>query len=221
VLNLKERDQVIEYSKKLNTTNLSPLRSGNISVRGIQDDVEGFFITPSGKKYETLKPEDIVFLSLNEEKDFLSWFNLGKNPSSEWRFHQDIYKNKWEAKAIVHAHSPHATAVSSHGESIPAFHYMIALAGGDDIKCSEYATFGTNELSMNIIKALEKRKACLMSNHGQVAFGKNLSTAFELAQEVENICHQYIIALKLGKPKILTFTEMQKILDKIKNYKSG
>ena len=221
MLNLKEREQVIEYSKKLNTTNLSPLRSGNISVRGIQDDVEGFFITPSGKKYETLKPEDIVFLSLNEEKDFLSWFNLGKNPSSEWRFHQDIYKNKWEAKAIVHAHSPHATAVSSHGESIPAFHYMIALAGGDDIKCSEYATFGTNELSVNIIKALEKRKACLMSNHGQVAFEKNLSTAFELAQEIENICHQYIIALKLGKPKILTFTEMQKILDKIKNYKRG
>ena len=221
MLNIKEREQVIKYSLKLNTTNLSPLRSGNISVRGIQKDVEGFFITPSGKKYETLKLEDIVFLSLNEEKDFLSWFNLGKNPSSEWRFHQDIYKNKWEAQAIVHAHSPNATAVSSHGKSIPAFHYMIALAGGDDIKCSKYATFGTNELSMNIINALENRKACLMSNHGQVAFGKNLSTAFELAQEVENICHQYIIALKLGKPKILTFTEMQKILDKIKNYKSG
>ena len=221
MLNIKEREQVIKYSLKLNTTNLSPLRSGNISVRGIQKDVEGFFITPSGKKYETLKLEDIVFLSLNEEKDFLSWFNLGKNPSSEWRFHQDIYKNKWEAQAIVHAHSPNATAVSSHGKSIPAFHYMIALAGGDDIKCSKYATFGTNELSMNIINALENRKACLMSNHGQVAFGKNLSTAFELAQEVENICHQYIIALKLGKPKILTYTEMQKILDKIKNYKSG
>ena len=221
MLNLKERELVIEYSKKLNVTNLSPLRSGNISVKGIQDGIEGFFITPSGKKYETLKVKDIVFLSLNEEKDFLSWFNSGKNPSSEWRFHQDIYKNKWEAKAIVHAHSTHATAVSSHGKSIPAFHYMIALAGGDDIKCSEYATFGSNELSKNRMKALEKRKACLMSNHGQVAFGKNLSTAFELAQEVENICHQYIIALKLGKPKILTYTEMQKILDKIKNYKSG
>ena len=219
--NLKEREQVIEYSKKLNTTNLSPLRSGNISVRGIQDDVEGFFITPSGKKYENLKPNDIIFLSLNEEKDFLSWFNSGKNPSSEWRFHQDIYKNKWEAKAIVHAHSPHATAVSSHREAIPAFHYMIALAGGDDIKCSEYATFGTNELSMNIIKALEKRKACLMSNHGQVAFGKNLSTAFELAQEVENICHQYINALRIGIPKILSKKEMKIILEKFKNYKKG
>ena len=219
--NLKEKQEVIEYSIKLNSTNLSPLRSGNISVRGIQDDKEGFFITPSGKKYETLKVEDIVFLSLNEEKDFLSWFNSGKNPSSEWRFHQDIYKNKSKARAIVHAHSPHATAVSAHGKPIPAFHYMIALAGGDDIKCSEYATFGTNELSMNIIRALENRKACLMSNHGQVAFGDDLSKAFELAQEVENICQQYIIALKMGEPKILSFAEMKKILEKVKNYKSG
>ena len=219
--NLKEREQVIEYSKKLNTTNLSPLRSGNISVRGTQDGIEGFFITPSGKKYETLKLEDIVFLSLNEEKDFLLWFNSGKNPSSEWRFHQDIYKNKWEAKAIVHAHSPNATAVSTHGKAVPSFHYMVALAGGEDIRCSEYATFGTNELSTNIVKALANRKACLMSNHGQVAFGENLSKAFELAQEVENICQQYIIALKMGEPKILSFSEMQKILEKVKNYKSG
>ena len=219
--NLKEREEVIEYSIKLNATNLSPLRSGNISVRGFEDDKEGFFITPSGKKYETLKPEDIVFLSLDEEKDFLSWFNSGKNPSSEWRFHQDIYKNKWEAKAIVHAHSPNASAVSTHGKSIPPFHYMIALAGGEDIRCAEYATFGTHQLSMNIVKALKDRKACLMSNHGQVAFGDNLPRAFELAQEVENICHQYVIALKMGQPKNLSLAEMNKILDKVKNYKSG
>ena len=166
----------------MNTTNLSPLRSGNISVRGIEDGVEGFFITPSGKKYESLKPEDIVFLSLTEEKDFLSWFNSGKNPSSEWRFHQDIYKNKWEIKAIVHAHSPHASAVSTHGKN-PTFSLHDCNAGGEDIRCSKYATFGTHELSMNIIKALKDRKACLMSNHGQVAFGENLSKAFELAQE--------------------------------------
>ena len=219
--NLKEREEVIKYSIKLNTTNLSPLRSGNISVRGNEEGIEGFFITPSGKKYESLKPEDIVFLSLTEEKDFLSWFNLGKNPSSEWRFHQDIYKNKWEAKAIVHAHSPNASAVSTHGKSIPPFHYMIALAGGEDIRCAEYATFGTHQLSMNIVKALKDRKACLMSNHGQVAFGDNLSKAFELAQEVENICHQYVIALKMGEPKNLSFAEMKKILEKVKNYKSG
>ena len=129
-------------------------------------------------------------------------------------------QHKKEAKAIVHAHSPHATAVSSHGKPIPPFHYMIALAGGEDIKCADYATFGTEELSNNVIKALENRSACLMSNHGQVAFGKNLEAAFELSQEIENICQQYIIALKMGKPKNLSLSEMNKILDKVKNYKS-
>ena len=215
------KEEVIKFSQKLNSTNLSPLRSGNVSVRTTSDGIEGFLITPSGKKYETLKAEDIVFLELNKEYDFLKIFNSGLNPSSEWRFHQDIYLKKKEAKAIVHAHSPHATAVSTHGKAIPAFHYMIALAGGDDIKCAKYGTFATKELSKNILNALEKRKACLMSNHGQVAFGLNLKQAFELAEEVENICHQYIIALKLGQPKILSFSEMQKILEKIKNYKKG
>ena len=215
--NLDQRNQIIEYSIKLNSTNLSPLRSGNISLRGKEDDKEGYLITPSGKKYETLKAEDIVFMGLNEELRDTS----NQNPSSEWRFHRDIYLNKKEAQAIVHAHSPHATAVSSHGKTIPPFHYMIALAGGEDIKCADYATFGTEELSNNVIKALEKRSACLMSNHGQVAFGKNLEDAFELAQEVENICHQYTIALKLGEPKILSLEEMKKVLEKAKDYKKG
>ena len=220
-MNDQLKKEVIKYAQKLNSTNLSPLRSGNVSVRAIENNEEGFYITPSGKKYETLKVEDIVFLKLNEEKNFLTWFNSGKNPSSEWKFHQDIYINKREARAIVHAHSPHATAVSSHGKPIPAFHYMVALAGGEDIKCSDYATFGTRELSQNILRALQNRKACLMSNHGQVAFGQNLSSAFELSEELENICHQYIIALKLGNPKILSKAEMEKILDKVKNYKSS
>ena len=215
--NLDQRNQIIEYSLKLNSTNLSPLRSGNISLRGTENDIDGYLITPSGKKYETLKPEDIVFMGLNEDEK-----NHPTNkPSSEWRFHRDIYTNKKEAHAIVHAHSPHATAVSSHGKSIPPFHYMIALAGGEDIKCAEYATFGTKELSQNVIKALENRSACLMSNHGQVAFGKNLDQAFELAQEIENICHQYTIALKLGEPKILSLEEMKKVLEKAKDYKKG
>jgi len=213
------KKQVIEYSIKLNTTNLSPLRSGNLSIRAKVDDEEGFYITPSGVKYENLKISDIVFLSINKEYDNLTIVNSSLNPSSEWRFHQDIYKKKPEAKAIVHAHSHHATAISTHQKSIPPFHYMIALMGGDDIKCAEYATFGTKELSQNILKALENRKACLMANHGQIAFGENLSKAFELAQEVENICHQYFLAIKLGEPKNLTFAEMQKILEKVKGYK--
>ena len=209
------KNKVIEFSQKLNSTNLSPLRSGNISVRVTENNVDGFFITPSGKKYDTLKEEDIVFVS-NEGN-----YNPNLKPSSEWRFHKDIYLKKTDAKAIVHAHSPHATAVSAHGKDIPAFHYMIALAGGDSIKCAKYATFGTQELSDNIIFALENRKACLMSNHGQVVFGENLEGAFELAEELENICHQYINTIKLGEPKILSSSEMDVILEKVKNYKKG
>ena len=216
--NLDQRNRIIEFSLKLNSTNLSPLRSGNISLRSEENGTDGYLITPSGKKYETLKPENIVFMRLNEEAEDNDSSN---KPSSEWRFHRDIYVNKKDAQAIVHAHSPHATAVSSHGKPIPPFHYMIALAGGEDIKCADYATYGTEELSNNIIKALKNRNACLMSNHGQVAFGKNLADTFELAQEIENICQQYIIALKIGKPKILSFEEMKKVLNKAKNYKKG
>ena len=214
MINLQK--EVIEFAKKLNSTNLSPLRSGNISVRTTQNGKDGFYITPSGIKYQTLKEGDIVFVSSNGEYN-----KEGLQPSSEWKFHKDIYLKKSEAKAIVHAHSPHATAVSAHNKDIPAFHYMIALAGGDNIKCAKYGTFGTQELSDNIIAALENRKACLMSNHGQVAFGDSLNSAFELAEELENICHQYINAIKLGKPKILSSSEMNLILEKLKNYKKG
>ena len=199
-----KKSEIIKYSKKLNTTNLSALRSGNISIRASEKGVDGFYITPSGRKYSTLKTKDIVFVTLKGTFD-----KKKGRPSSEWRIHKDIYVNKKEANAVVHAHSTHATAVSAHGKSIPAFHYMVALAGGDDIKCAEYATFGTEELSKNILEALDKRKACLMSNHGQVVFDTNLEKAFELAEEIENICYQYINTLKIGIPKILSNNEMK------------
>ena len=213
--------EVIKYAKKLNDTNLSPLRSGNVSVRTDLSGKEGFFITPSGIKYNDLQEDKIVFLEMDEKKNEQKILDHGLNPSSEWKFHQDIYINKPDAIAIVHAHSPYATAVSAHGKNIPAFHYMVALAGGNDIKCADYATFGTKQLSKNIIQALNDRKGCLMSNHGQVAFGKNLDQAFELAEEIENICHQYINTIKLGNPKILSFEEMNKILEKTKSYKKN
>tara|TARA_Y100001970_G_scaffold12833_1_gene14628 strand:+ start:501 stop:1160 length:660 start_codon:yes stop_codon:yes gene_type:complete len=218
---LDKKQEVIEYAKKLNTENLSPLRSGNISIRGVNEEIDGFFITPSGVKYDDLTTDSIVFLELNENNNIKKISDKVINPSSEWRFHQDIYIEKRDAHAIVHAHSANAAAVSAHGKNIPAFHYMVALAGGNNIKCAEYATFGTKELSQNIIKALDGRKACLMSNHGQVAFGKSLSEAFELAEEIENICHQYINTIKLGQPKILSDEEMKRILDKTKNYKKN
>ena len=205
------KKNIIKYSKKLNKIGLSTLRSGNISVR-----VEnGFYITPSGLKYSSLRNKDIVYVKLD------GTFNKKQKPSSEWRFHQDIYLRKKDAKAIVHAHSTNATAISVHNKKIPAFHYMVALAGGHDIKCAKYATFGTRELSKNILKALKNRKACLISNHGQIAYDSDLPKAFELAEEVENLSLQYITALKLGKPKILSVKKIQKVLAKAKNYKRG
>ena len=208
----KIKAEIIKYSKLLNSRKLSALRSGNISVRYN----DGFLITPSGKKYSSLKINDIIYVSLQGKFDKKKGI-----PSSEWQFHQDIYKNKLEAKAIVHAHSTNATAVSTHKRSIPSFHYMVAMAGGHDIKCAKYATYGTRELSKNILKALKGRKACLISNHGQIAFEENLPKAFELAEEVENISLQYITSLKLGRPKILSIKEMKKVLSKAKNYKRG
>ena len=206
------RSEVIKYAKMLNSRKLSALRSGNISIRY----KEGFFITPSGAKYFSLKNKDIVFVSLKGE------FNKKNGiPSSEWRFHQDIYLNKKNAQAIVHAHSNYATAISTHGKSIPAFHYMVAMAGGNNIRCAKYATYGTRELSKNILKALINRNACLIGNHGQIAFSEDISKAFELAEEVENLSNQYIKALKIGKPKILSSKEMNKVLSKAKNYKRG
>ena len=209
---IKLKSEIIKFSRMLNSKKLSALRSGNISIRY----KDGFLITPSGKKYSSLKTKDIVFVNLKGEYD------KGKEkPSSEWKFHQDIYLNKKEANAIVHAHSTNATAISVHNKGIPAFHYMVALAGGEDIKCAKYATYGTRQLSKNILKALNNRKACLISNHGQIVFDENLPKAFELAEEVENLSLQYITALKIGRPKILKKKEMNKVLVKSRNYKRG
>jgi L-fuculose-phosphate aldolase len=208
---LTQKKEVIKFAKLLNHRKLSALRSGNISLR----HKNGFLITPSGKKYSSLKVKDIVFVNLKGE------FNKKQKPSSEWRFHQDIYISKTKAKAIVHSHSTNATALSTHNKKIPSFHYMVALAGGSDIKCAKYATYGTRELSKNILKALKNRFACLIANHGQIAFGSSLSEAFELAEEVDNLAKQYIKALLLGRPKLLSLNEMKKVLNKSKTYKKN
>lgn len=204
------RKKIIKFSKLLNKTNLSPLRSGNISIRY----KDGFLITPSGKKYESLNPRDILFVDLDGKWDK----KLGK-PSSEWRFHKDIYKFKSNANSIVHCHSKNALVLSCIRKKIPAFHYMVAVAGGIDIKCAKYATYGTSQLSNNILKALEDRTACLIENHGQVSFSYELPDAFELAQEVENLAEQYIECLRIGSPKILSKSQMNAVLAKVKNYK--
>ena len=206
-----QKKEIIKFAKMLNDKKLSALRSGNISIRY----KNGFLITPSGQKYSSLKVKDIVFVNLKGE------FNNKQKPSSEWRFHQDIYISKKNAKAIVHSHSTNATALSTHNKKIPSFHYMVALAGGSDIKCAKYATYGTRELSKNILKALKNRFACLIANHGQITFGSSLAEAFELAEEVDNLAKQYIKALLLGRPKLLSLNEMKKVLNKSKKYKKN
>ncbi len=206
-----QKKEIIKFAKMLNDKKLSALRSGNISIRY----KNGFLITPSGQKYSSLKVKDIVFVNLKGE------FNNKQKPSSEWRFHQDIYISKTNAKAIVHSHSTNATALSTHNKKIPSFHYMVALAGGSDIKCAKYATYGTRELSKNILKALKNRFACLIANHGQIAIGASLAEAFELAEEVDNLAKQYIKALLLGRPKLLSLNEMKKVLNKSKAYKKS
>ncbi len=183
--------------------------SGNASVR--RDD-RSFYITPTGMPYEGLRPEDIPLVDLEGH-----WFGR-RRPSSEWRFHRDLFKARSDAGAIVHTHSKQATALACTGRGIPAFHYMVAVAGGVDIRCAPYHTFGSQELSDAAVKAIEGRKACLLANHGVIALGADLPAALEMAEEVENLAAQYCVALALGDVRILDEAEMRRVLEKFRSY---
>ncbi len=163
-------------------------------------------ITPSGVPYPTLLPSELVELSLEGAT------NGRLRPSSEWRFHRDIYRARPEVGAVVHAHPPYATALASLRRDLPAFHYMIAVAGGSTIRCAPYATFGTQELSDYVLAALQGRKACLLANHGIVALGETAESAGELAVEVETLCEMYIHALQAGTPVVLSELEMAEVV---------
>jgi L-fuculose-phosphate aldolase len=209
-----ERDRrlriaVIDACRALPRLRLSSGTSGNISVRR---DERHCFISPTGMAYEALQVEDIPLLQLQGR-----WFGRSR-PSSEWRFHRDIYLSRSDAGAIVHTHSPMATSLACTGRGIPAFHYMIAVAGGVDIRCAAYNTFGTQELSDAALAALEGRKACLLANHGVIALGADISAALALAAEVENLAAQYCTALAIGAVQILDAQQMQRVLDKFRTY---
>ena len=204
----KLRSDIVDICNGMNNDGLNQGTSGNVSCRDGLD----ILITPSGVPYDTLVPEMIVSMD-NDGK-----YEGPLKPSSEWHMHKDIYSAKSDAGAIVHVHSPYATAMSCHRRKIPAFHYMVAVAGGDDIKCAEYATFGTQALSNNMISALTDRCACLLSNHGQIAFGVDLDHALWLANEIENLAKQYILASVLGEPKILSADEMFEVIQEFKTY---
>lgn len=186
--------------------------SGNASVR-LDDDT--ILITPSAVPYETLQPEDIAALRLD------GTYYGRCVPSSEWRFHRDILAGRTSADAVVHTHSPFATALACRNQSIPAFHYMVAVAGGPDIRCAPYATFGTQALSEAVLTALNERSACLMANHGQIALGKDLSSALKLAGEVETLAAMYWRSQQGGTPDLLEPNEMGRVLNKFERYGTG
>jgi L-fuculose-phosphate aldolase len=169
-------------------------------------------MSPSGMDYEILQADDVPLMDLDGR-----WFGR-RRPSSEWRFHRDILNSRHEVGAIVHTHSPQATALACTGRGIPAFHYMVAVAGGRDIRCAPYYTFGTQELSEAALAALKDRKACLLANHGVIATGADLPSALSLADEVENLARQYCAALSLGGVRILDDAEMCRVVEKFRTY---
>jgi L-fuculose-phosphate aldolase len=186
--------------------------SGNVSVRSRA----GFLITPSGQNMAALTGDDMVEMGM--DGGVVGEVVGAGKPSSEWRFHRDIYAAFPEAEAVVHAHSPFAVALACLRRDIPAFHYMVAMAGGVDIRCAAYATFGTQALSDVVLLALQDRRACLMANHGLLAWGRNLPAALALANEVEALCGQYLRACQIGEPVLLSHVEMQEVLEKFKDY---
>jgi len=199
----------------LHTQRLTVANSGNVSLRY----ENGFLITPSGVLYEQLAPQDIVHVALAAKEDDSATVLAGhRTPSSEWRFHRDIYAVRPDVGAIVHTHSHFCAALACLRREIPAFHYMVAKAGGDSIRCSDYATFGTQALSDAVVKALDSRRACLMANHGMIALGNSLQSALLMAQEVESLAGQYCEALKLGQPALLDAAEMIRVARQFEVY---
>jgi L-fuculose-phosphate aldolase len=172
-------------------------------------------ITPSGVPYEELEPDAIVHVDARGEP------HGGMRPSSEWRFHFDIYRARPEARAILHAHPVHCTALACLNRSMPAFHYMVAVAGGRDIRCAPYATFGTQALSDHVLHALEGRRACLMANHGVLCFEATLPRALDLALEIEHLARTYLACLAAGEPVLLDGAEMDRVLLRFADYGPG
>jgi L-fuculose-phosphate aldolase len=199
---------IIDTCLAMNTHGINQGNAGNISQR-FED---GFLITPSAIAYEQLQPDDVVYVDMvGSSRDSLA-------PSSEWRMHRDIYVNHPAAGAVLHAHSTFATALSCLRLDIPAFHYMIAVAGGADIRCADYALFGTQALSDNMLAALADRRACLLGTHGMICFHDNLDKALWLGVEVETLARQYWHARQAGAPIILTSAQMAEVLEKFKSY---
>ena len=220
------RANIIRTSLKMNALGINQGKSGNVSAR-ISTSLEqgegrgrgrtlaanaAFLITPTGIAYEDTKPEQIVAMRMDGTHEGTVL------PSSEWRFHRDIYAARADVNAIVHTHSAYATTLACLDRGIPPFHYMVAVAGGKDIRCAPYATFGTQELSDHAVAALADRNVCLMSHHGMIACAVNLERALALAVEVETLARMYWQAVQIGEPALLSDDEMTRVLEKFATY---
>ncbi len=202
---------VIDTARAMNASGLNAGTSGNVSLR--VDD--GFLITPSGIPYERLVPGDVVHVDLEGVA------TGAHRPSSEWRIHRDVYRARGDVAAIVHAHPTHATALACLRRPLPAFHYMVAVAGGRDVRCAGYATFGTQALSDAVLEALEGRRACLMANHGLLSTHRDLDAALAVAFELEHLAAAYLAALAVGEPVCLDDVEMDRVIGKFRDYGPG
>ena len=202
------REALLITAQQLINTGLNKGTAGNVSVR--YDG--GFLITPSGVPVDEMTADSMVHMQFDGR------FAEGKKPSSEWRFHRDILQSRADINAIVHTHSMFATTMACLHKDIPPFHYMIAVVGGDTIRCAPYALFGSQALSDNALSALQDRKACLLANHGMICLGKDLDDALAVTVEVENLCEQYWRTLQIGEPHLLSEAEMRDVFQQFKGY---
>jgi len=202
------RRQLIATARAMQPAGLNRGTAGNVSVR----DGDGFLITPTGMPYAGLEAEDIPRMALDGS-------HQGRlKPSSEWRFHRDLYAARPEFGAVLHAHSPFAVSLACLRLEIPPFHYMIARFGGDTVRCADYAIFGSQALSDAALRAMEGRCACLLANHGLLVAGRDLDQALALAIELEELCEQYWRACQLGQPVLLGRGDMDEVIEKFKAY---
>ena len=207
---LKICKEIIRTCIEMESRGINQGTSGNLSIKY----KNGFLITPSSVPYTEMRPEDIVEMNWNGEF-------VGKQPSSEWRFHRDILKNRNDINVVLHCHSINATSLSCHNKDIPAFHYIVGLAGGNNIRCAKYATFGSQELANYALIAIKDRLACLLGHHGMICLGKTFKQALMLGCEVEAMAKMYIKALSIGNTDVLSNEEMDKVVKRMERMSYG
>lgn len=206
------REQAVAAVRRLDALGMNRGSTGNLSLRWAHEGRPGMLITPTGMGADDLQPADLVWLG-DDGSQHGEW-----QPSSEWHFHQAIYGSRPDLHAVVHTHSVHAAALACLRRGLPAFHYMVAVAGGDSVPLTPYFTFGSEALSIAVADAMRERDACIMSNHGLVAAGSTLARAMKVAQEVESLCEVYLKALAVAEPALLSAAEMAEVLAKFASY---